>query len=209
MVDLSAYAGKRIRIQFSLTNSSYAGVSAGWYIDDVSVAVAQPNNVPPYADDFESGLGDWWAHNGTWQVGSPTSGPGSCYSGTQCAATVLDGDYPNTNSSLISPPIDLPTIAAGAQIQLRFWHWFSIATGSLGNDAGIVYVQEETAPGVWSAVTQLTTYTGTSGGVWTRPLVDLSAYAGKRIRIQFSLANSSYAGVSAGWYIDDVSIQIF
>ncbi len=168
-------------------------------------------SVGVYSDDFELGWGSWWASNGVWEVGTPDPavGPGSAYSGTQCAGTVLDGDYPNTDSNLVSPSITLPTIVAGEEIHLRFWHWFSIATASSGNDAGRVYIQEEVSPGVWDTAVELTSYTGSSGGVWTRPMVDLSAYAGLKVRIRFCLTNNYFAGVSSGWYVDDVSVEVF
>jgi bacillopeptidase F (M6 metalloprotease family) len=208
-VDLSAYAGKTVRISFSLINGPYADTSVGWYIDDVSIAVVLANDIAPFADGFENGLRHWWAHNGTWQVGAATTGPGSCYGGSgQCAATVLDGNYPNTNSSLVSPSIALPTIDAGEEIHLRFWHWFSFAEHQFGVDEGRIYIEEQTGPAAWSAATVLTGYTGVSGGVWTRPLVDLSAYAGKKVRISFSLVNGPYADTSVGWYIDDVSVAV-
>ncbi|VAX32782.1 hypothetical protein MNBD_NITROSPIRAE03-969, partial [hydrothermal vent metagenome] len=94
-------------------------------------------------------------------------------------------------------------INAGEEIDLRFWHWFSINS----HDILYVKVQEETAPGEWGAWTDLNAFYRNSGGVWTYPLIDLSAYAGKKIRIGFVLDNSgSYTGTGAGWYLDDVSI---
>jgi len=216
MVDLSAYAGLRVRILFSLSNGYSAGIAAGWYIDDISIETVFNVVNLPFTENFENGMGAWWSNNGTWQVGgSPIAGPAECYNGSsQCAATVLDGDYSNTNSSLISPAINLPVLVAGQELQLRFWHWFSMAgrtqaCAGCDHDWAIVYIQQETAPGIWSAVTELTRYTGTSGGVWARPLVDLSAYNGQTIRLYFALSNGYSAGVSSGWYVDDISISIF
>jgi hypothetical protein len=161
-----------------------------------------------FCEDFEAGLGPWAASNGVWEVGAPTSGPNQCNSGTGCAATVLGGDYPNTDSDLVSPSFTLPTIGADEELQLRFWHWFSFASGYSGYDEGVVYIQEQTSPGVWSASVALDSYAGTCGGVWTRPMVDLSAHAGKKVRILFGLVNGSTAGVSSGWYIDEVSVAV-
>jgi bacillopeptidase F len=207
-VDLSAYAGKKVRILFGLANGGSAAANLGWYLDDVSVTVVQADRATPYADDFEGGLGDWWAHNGSWEVGTPTSGPGSCHSGLQCAATVLGGDYVNTNCSLVSPSIRLPAIGESEEIHLRFWHWFSFALASYNSDYGVVSIQTETKPGVWSAAVGLTTYSGAPAGVWTRPSVDLSAYAGKKVRLGFGLTNGQWAGVSSGWYVDDVTVAV-
>ena len=158
-----------------------------------------------YSEDFNDGIGNWYADNGIWEVGAPTSGPNAAYSGSNAAATVLDGNYPNdVDSRLISPSIQLPSIGAGEEIHLRFWHWFSLELG----DYGRVQVSEETSPGVWSDWTTLSSYSGSSGGVWTYPLVDLSAYAGQKVRIGFLLDNGIYVPVDAGWYVDDVLIEI-
>ncbi|KPK27686.1 MAG: hypothetical protein AMJ61_04830, partial [Desulfobacterales bacterium SG8_35_2] len=76
------------------------------------------SNTPAYAldvfvDDFEGGQGDWFADNGVWQIGTPTAGPASCFEGSQCMGTILDGNYPpDTDSPLISPVIDLPTLVS-------------------------------------------------------------------------------------------------
>ena len=209
VVDLSAYGGKTVRILFELDGNNSRGTSSGWYFDDISVVTVQANNVLPYADNFESGLGNWWAANGSWEVGGPpTVGPESCNSGTQCAGAVLDANYPINASSLHSPTITLPTIGATQELHLRFWHWFSLHADIYGTDLGRVYVQERTSPGVWSASTQLTSYSGTSGGVWTLPVVDLSAYGGKTVRIHFNMDGNNSRGTSSGWYIDDVSIVV-
>ncbi len=206
LVDLSGYAGKKVRIGFLLDNGGGSYVGAGWYVDDVSVAFGQTtvlSSGDTYTYGFEGGLGDWSAHNGSWEVDTPTSGPNGAYSGSDAAATVLDGNYPNTDSRLISPSILLPAIGTGEEIHLRFWHWFSFGS----YDAGRVQISEETSAGVWSAYTTLSGYSGSSGGVWTYPLVDLSAYAGKKVRIGFLLDNGGGSYVGAGWYVDDVLIE--
>ena len=212
LVDLSAFGGKAVRILFGLDGNNTTNTGAGSYIDDISVAVVQANNTVPYFDDFEGGLGNWWASNGSWEVGgSFTAGPGSCNNGTGCAGTVLDGNYPINNTSLVSPTITLPAVGLTQEIHLRFWHWFSLGggTGAFGSssDLGIVRIQEETAPGDWSASTELTRFQGVSGG-WSSPLVDLSAFGGKTVRILFQLDGNNTSNTGPGWYIDDVSIAI-
>ena len=52
-----------------------------------------------YSEDFETGAVDWTIDNGVWEVGVPTAGPSACYSGSQCAATVLAGNYPAYDDS--------------------------------------------------------------------------------------------------------------
>ena len=169
-----------------------------------------------YFDDFENGDGIWFADNGVWQIGIPSSGPGSASSGEVLAATVLDGNYPTTSSRLISPPIDLPVIDVGKDIFLRFQHWFAFganwhhAPGSpyrrWREDSGIVQIREKTTPGQWTEWTTLKSYSGSSK-VYSNTLVDLSGYAGKEVQIGFRLASGG-ANPLAGWYIDDVRILV-
>ena len=120
----------------------------------------------------------------------------------------MDGNYPINASNLVSPTMILPTIGATQEIHLRFWHWFSFHQDVFGLDAGVVFIQERTGPGVWSTATELARYQRTSGGVWTLPLVDLSAYAAKTVRILFQIQGTRSRGSSSGWYFDDVSIAI-
>src|SRR5438445_113796 len=96
---------------------------AGIWMMSLLVTDAPVFNNP---DGFESGLGDWSAESGTWQVGVPASGPGSAHSGTNCAATVLAGNYASgVDSRLISSAFVVPPTATSPAI--RFWHWFSFA----------------------------------------------------------------------------------
>jgi hypothetical protein len=67
---------------------------------------------------------DDWTWDGPWEIGVPTSGPGSAYEGTMCASTVLAGNYAeNTSGRLASKQISVPPAASNPR--LRFWHWFS------------------------------------------------------------------------------------
>ena len=201
-VDLSAYAGEKIRIGF-LLDYNCCGAAEGWYIDDISVDVS--TNVAltlPYFDDFESGMGDWWASNGSWQVGTPTAGPATCNSGSQCGGTLLDANYVGNDTMFVTPTLQLPTVTATEEIQLRFWHWFNLVS-----DWARVSISTETSPGVWSAWTNLDVFTGYGGGVWTRPTVDVSAYAGQKVRIGF-LLDYNCCGAAEGWYVDDISIEV-
>jgi hypothetical protein len=90
---------------------------------------------------FEAGQGDWYADNGEWEVGSPTTvGPASCHQGTRCAGTVLNGNYPFTASRLVSPAFRLGTGTIQNPVLLRFWHWFAWG-GATGGFPGRGVVQ--------------------------------------------------------------------
>jgi hypothetical protein len=170
--------------------------------DSADADCADADGQTIFSEDFEGGWGNWFADNGVWEVGAPTSGPNAAYSGSSVGATVLAGDYPNTTSSLVSPTIELPVLGTAEEIHLRFWQWFSFGS----YDRGDVLVSQQTEPGIWSEWTTLTTYSGSSG-VWSNAMVDLSAYAGSIVRIGFQLRQGSSSYVGPGWYMDDVSIE--
>jgi hypothetical protein len=76
----------------------------------------------PGIDGFEEGWDGWFTDMGVWEVGAPTSGPEVAHSGTNCAGTVLGGNYPyETDSRLISPVIDVPAVGANEEVVLAFW----------------------------------------------------------------------------------------
>jgi hypothetical protein len=203
-IDLSAYAGQSIQIAFHFQDdggtSTYSGTASGWYIDDVALVTGTPvfNN----SEGFEGGIGDWSVERGSWQVGAPIGGPGTPHSGTNCLATVLNGNYPvGANSRVISPVIMVP--AASENPRLRFWHWYSTIGG---NDKGYVEVKVSGNP-VWVKLS--TDYINSSGG-WTYISIDLTAYAEQNIQIAFHFQDdggtSGSTGTAPGWYIDDIGI---
>ena len=159
-----------------------------------------------FTDDFESGIGLWYADNGVWEVGTPGAGPSACYQGQSCAATILNGNYPDrTVSRLISPSVTLPSLSAGEELSLRFWNWFSYAFGGSGQVQVSVW---DTGLSAWSAWQSEGQAVSTSSGVWSFKAVDLTAYAGQRIRIAF--LHTGYSNyVSTGWYLDSVQVVQF
>jgi bacillopeptidase F (M6 metalloprotease family) len=155
-VDLTAYAGKRVRIGFyhSATRDAYntPSESTGWYIDDIQLVI----KVPQLSGDFEAGWGDWSADRGLWEVGTPTAGPSSCHSGSQCVGTVLSGNYANlTDSRLISPTMLLPGVGGDEALLLRFWHWYSYSTYDSGAFQISSWDGEKWSD--WSTISQLAT----------------------------------------------------
>ena len=196
-VDLTPYAGQRVRIGF-LHNVGYA--APGWYLDDVQVI----RYTPTFAGGFNAGWGDWYAENGVWEVGVPTSGPSSCRAGEGCVGTLLAANYPDSvDSRLVSPTVSLPKLDAGQELQLRFWNWFQYGSYSSGSVQVSVWDEEASAWAAWAGVG-----TGVSGssGAWTPKSVDLTPYAGKRARMGF-WHDVGYAG--AGWFVDALELVKF
>ncbi|MCP4995226.1 MAG: hypothetical protein GY934_15825, partial [Gammaproteobacteria bacterium] len=155
-------------------------MSTGWYIDNVEIT-HQVKPVLAALEDFESGWEGWYSDRGIWQVGEATSGPGSCYGGAgQCAGTILGGNYPTiADSRLISPEIDLPTATAGEEVVLRFREYWTYQSADQGEIQISVY-----EAGTWTDWTILDTRPIWSS-VWQHGRVDLSAYAGQRVRVAF------------------------
>jgi hypothetical protein len=121
-IDLSAYAGQSIQIAFRFYGGP-SGNGLGWFVDDVAVVTGVP--LLNFPEGFEQGQGDWSVETGTWQIGEPTSGPKAAHSGTNCAATILAGNYPNNvDTRLISPFFTVPGTGAAT---LRFAQWFSLS----------------------------------------------------------------------------------
>ncbi len=190
-VDLNAYAGKKVRLAFQHIDVCCGGMGAGWYLDDVTI-VSKPAQ---FTGDFTTGWGDWYADNGVWQVGTPKEGPLACHGGTLCASTVPNGSW----SSLIFPEYQLGTVAGLDEIHLRFWHWHG--TGG----AGQVYVSVyDSAAKTWSDWIKEGAEVGPTSGAWTVKDIDLTAYAGKKVRLEFHHYNGN---ANPGWYVDDVTIS--
>jgi hypothetical protein len=210
--NLVAHAEQVIQIGFlfqSQDNPNIFGpeVGPGWYIDEVQLVTGP--QMFPNPDGFEGGWGDWHAEGGSWEVGTPTGGggPGLAHSGSQSMGTVLGGNYSDGFGSvgsnfgrLVSPSFVVPP--ARTNPRLRFWHWFDF--NSL--DSGEVQIKVDRDE--WET---LATFTSTSSQVWSRPSLDLTAFAGREVRFGFlfkSQDNPNIFGpeVGPGWYIDEVRL---
>jgi hypothetical protein len=212
-LDLTAYAGRTVQLGFYFAADG-ASVSSGWYVDELVVETGPPPPPPSWPESFEGGWGGWrvdyfggQATDGAiWEIGVPTSGPPTnalgwrAHQGTNCAATVLSGDYPAWSTSrLVSPAFEVPV--ASLNPRLRFWHWWSFAEYAYGR------VQISTNNGTsWDDLPN-GTYTGVSTGwIYSPPLLDLSGYGGQTVQLGFYFGADG-ASVSSGWYVDEVLIE--
>ena len=200
-IDLTAYAGETVRIGFLQASGTF-NVSSGWYIDDITIETI----TPAFSGGFESGWSGWGASGGVWQIGLPAAGPAGCFSGSQCAGTVLDGNYPvRTVSRLESATMVLPTVSGSDEVHLRFQQWFSYyADGDYGQVQISVWDSGTSTWGSW--ISEGGAITNGSGG-WSLLDIDLTAYAGETVRIGFLQASGTF-NVSSGWYIDDIVTMV-
>ncbi len=194
-LDLTAYTGRQIRLAFHHDGSS--SVRAGWYIDRVEIRFGAPEW--PEVEGFENGWNDWYTDAGIWEVGQPTYNPDRAVEGVQCAGTAMDREYaPEIASRLISPTVVLPPVSSLGNIWFHYWEWYEYpSTGS-----GSVQISEwmENAWGEWTTVRSIK---GKSD--WAHTGVELTSYAGKKIRLAFLHNSSRYT--DSGWFIDRVSLN--
>jgi Bacterial Ig domain len=183
------------------------------------LTVALPSNaaLTIFEEDFEIPAPEWIIDNDVWGIGEAVSGPKSAFSGENCAATVLDGNYPyGQDSRLISPQMTLPEASSTEEILFQYWQWFIYASndkyGSV--DRGYIQIQvlEDEA---WTAWETIRTSARDVGNAWSFASIDLTTYAGNTVRVAFYHQDGTedpngYEGYhhyeSAGWYIDDIAI---
>ena len=218
-VDLSKYAGQIVQVGFyfyshnnplNVCNGGNPDVSAGWYVDDLTIEIGEP---PPitFPEGFEAGWGGWTVDYiggqatdfGMWEIGVPMSGPGGTHASAKCAATVLNGNYQDDRTArLVSPPFVVPS--ADQQPRLRFWHWWSFWCDDYGQ------VQVKGTNG-WQNLSQQ--LAGGGGGWALSPDLSLASYAGQTVRLGFyfyshnnplNVCNGGNPDVSTGWYVDDI-----
>ena len=148
-----------------------------------------------YFEDFESTPVGWTTFGTSdWQWGVPTVGPGAAYSGEKVYATNLSGTYgARANMSLQMPPIDLPE--GSSYLQFKQWHNLE-----RNYDFGHVFISTD-----GENYTQLARFNDLSNA-WINGEIDLSAYAGQRVYIQFNLTSDGSVQ-RPGWFIDDVALS--
>jgi len=156
-----------------------------------------------WSEDWEGNwVVDWHVDNGTWEVGTPTSGPDSAFNGQNCAATVLAGNYSEPVDSRLIRHTSFVVPPASENPRLRFWYWFSFSAADNGE------VQIKTSSGEWESISNVMSNYGSNA--WSYGSVDISAYADSTVQIAFDFHSVNSGGgsndVSSGWYIDDVSL---
>jgi hypothetical protein len=194
-IDLTAYAGQTVQIAF-YTDTVNSDTGPGWYIDDVTLATNAPTIEPNKTVTFESGLGSFTMNGGLWQVGKPTGGPGAAYAGTNCASTLLAGNYATGEESMfISPAFLVP--AASQKPVFNYWQWYSFGNGT--NAQVLIQPVGDTS---WTALTSA--FNGSNGG-WVHNSLDLTSYGGQTVQVAF-YTDTVNSDTGAGWFLDDIEL---
>ncbi len=178
----------------------------GAFDDDFEIARGWKVNAQG-TDTATSGLwqrGDpvpTWLGTAPKQLGSAFSGRYGFFTGPATGGAVGANDVSGGRTSVTSPAFHMPT-TAGQRLQFR-WTFADDATGVNGDELRIEVLDVDTATAttvarVWS--------TGSArNGVWHLASIDLTAFAGKNVRLRFSANDAgSNSLVEAGF--DDVRV---
>ncbi len=159
---------------------------------DFSVdTVVFPLNIasqPGFADDMESGEGDWthggirdYWHLSTYRSNSPST---SWYCGNEAGHQYIN----EMDARLYSPFFTI-----GHPARVSFYHYYATAATY---DQCVVEINNGSP--FWYPVAS---FAGSNGN-WELVELDLSEFLNQTVRLRFRLI-SDYSGVAEGWYIDD------
>lgn len=163
-------------------------------------------NLEASNDGLAAGLGWEWGNDQQW----------GAHSGTKIWETKLNSLYENcADYRLDLPPLDLRFYQ---NARLRFWHAYRTEAG---RDGGNVQVSTDGGT-TWTVAQPSDGYSGMLSGTcnvlagrpgytgqqvsWTEDTVDLSAYAGRSIRVRFWFGSDSGTR-DRGWAIDDLVLE--
>lgn len=178
----------------------------------------EPQPLATSGESFESGsLGSFTAATQAGQPGDPTWSVTQSDAHTGSHSVFVPDPGHNTDMTLTSGPVDIGT---GGPSRLTF---FQRMSSEPHFDGGVVEIS--TDGGVWTApplgqyleaspdplplagnspLAGREAWNGASFG-WQRTILDLTPYAGHRIRYRFRFASND-SGPWRGWWLDDLSV---
>ncbi|OQA29929.1 MAG: Bacillopeptidase F precursor [Verrucomicrobia bacterium ADurb.Bin345] len=197
-VDLSAYAGGQVRLRFHFDSvDGQNNGFEGWYVDDVQVTAPEGLGAQVFSEGAEEST-NTLTMSGLWHQASDLASAGS-YSWAYNDGTDFDTGGPNSGE-LVTRWIDL---MAGSGAALQFKSWYETEDSGTAWDRKLVYITTNGEDWV-----QLRQVTGPMRA-WTAQTVDLSPYAGGRIRLKFLF--DSVDGTHnqyRGWYLDEITVRL-
>jgi len=176
-------------------------------------ASGQPSQLV-FSEGFENGWNGWTNNTQynidpryAWVVGTPTNGPSTAHSGTNCAGTMS----PGIDCYLASPMIVLPLVNQYSNhVWLFYWQWQKYL-GTISNSCLSDVKIRQLIPdpiggyywGPWNIIDP-----GTSGvipmdsPVWRRRGIDLTLFSGWPVQLGFGHGGTG----NPGWFVDDVEV---
>jgi thiol-disulfide isomerase/thioredoxin len=167
--------------------------------DSVQFRVGTPAAI--YAEDFESGLGNWLAGYTAWTTGTDWDTTQSDYhSANTCIVNSEFGNYANRQNRWIRMinALDLTNHSAAT---LTWYEKYDVAAG----DKCQPEVSTDSLGTTWSTFVPF--YSGTAGA-WQKRTVDITNYCSNKkfFRLRFRLQTDTI-NVAKGWYVDDIAID--
>ena len=172
----------------------------------IGVTCASGSSTFIFTEEFDSATG-WTGNlnngNGTWEIpndsGSADTGPDNAFSGSSYMNYEASGNALNT-ASAVSPAIDLSTAVDGAELSF-YMHAYGVDTGTLNVNIGT------SVNGPFTTVfTHIGELQGSGSEAWVPVGVDLDAYLGQVIYLEFSHTGTG-TGFSGDISIDFVRVE--
>lgn len=165
--------------------------------------------------DFEADNGGLIG-DGDWEWGIPTYGPSGAFSGDNCWATNLSGDY-TTGGAIHSLEFQLAVGSTAPNLGIASWYsiggnGWSGSNLSVSTDGGTTWEAVSPDRGYddnaksSNPLNPDSVFTGDNGD-WEYNNFDLSAYAGTTVMARFALGVEQGTWLYLpGWYIDDLGL---
>jgi hypothetical protein len=162
-----------------------------------------PNFTAPYLDTMENGINGWI--RGEWDQTleeNHTSGGGISFN-YEINDRIEDYDTGAANSGyLTSPAITIPSTGYA----LTFWYLYETESPGIYWDQRWVQIAVDGGP-----FTNILQLHDDPSNFWLKsPPIDLSIYSGHTIQVRFHFETmDAILNAFSGWYIDDVSVDIY
>jgi hypothetical protein len=191
ILDLSPLVGETFRVMFECTDA--ASRERAWYLDAIEV-VEEPPLLWAGTESFEDDLAGWSVEGNAWTVFRLGDDPVGAAGGKQYAAAVSGEGVGIGPHVLGSRPIELPLHDSALTLTFQERYGSGVAALFISVWTGAVWGADELLYAPAAPVAE-----------WTRRVIDITAYAGKRVRFRFSWTAPVITRVDDGWRVDDVA----
>lgn len=135
-----------------------------------------------------------------WEKGVPTIGPSSAFSGTECWATNLGGNFAQNADYWMQTP---SFIATDTLVYVGYENWFNLAR--VWNDVYADF-QYQVNNGGWSFLGGIDNTSIYKSQGWEEVRNSILVNIGDTVQFRWNFSNQPYSDRAAGWYIDDVVV---